>query len=268
MNINTKKIITVATGLALAASIALPAFAKENNRGTGMMNRQNPMMENGIVGTVTSINGTTITVNGLQRVGSTTATTTFTVDASKAIIRKGRVATSTISVITVGDKVMVQGTVTGTSVVAKTILDGIGQNFNEQGDGKLHDKVASTTSQFIGNGQPVIIGSITAINGNTLTITTMASTTYTVDASNAKILQGPNTVALSTLTVGNKVVVQGTINGTAVSASAVINQVGNPGSQGSDQQGQVDNENGQNGQAPKKGFFGNIGGFFKHLFGF
>ena len=91
-------------------------------------------MTSGIFGTVSAINGTTLTIDG--RSASSTpaspelqrgeATTTYSVDASSAKILKGS-ATSTISVsaITVGDKVIVQGTVTGTSVVAKLIVDGL-----------------------------------------------------------------------------------------------------------------------------------------------
>ena len=299
MNITTKKIITVATGLALAASVALPAFAqkdndakgnpgqennqqgrssvapgrmmgggKENNRGVGTVNGQNDMMGRGVFGVVASVSGTTITLNALQRVGSTTATTTFTVDASKATVRKNN-ATSTVSAILVGDKIVVQGTVTGTSVVAKAIFDGIGPMMggqDDKGNQRNRPGMASSTASFMGNGQPVIAGSISAINGNTLTVTTMASTTYTVDASNAKILQGPNAVSLSTLTVGEKVIIQGTINGTSVIATTVIDQVGRSNVQGSGQQDR--GQGGDNGQGQKKGIFGNIGGFFKHLFGF
>jgi len=45
--------------------------------------------------------------------------------------------------------------------------------------------------------------------------------TYTVDASNAKF-QGPNTVTIANISVGNSVVIQGTVNGTSVVASSII----------------------------------------------
>lgn len=77
----------------------------------------------GVFGTVSAINGTTLTVDGHS--ASTTATTTYSVDASSAKIFKGSATTTaTISNIAVGDKVVVEGTVTGTSVVAKVIIDG------------------------------------------------------------------------------------------------------------------------------------------------
>ena len=287
MNIATKKFITVATGLVLAASVAVPAFAQVGNPGSSQgsgargqgngtqapghqAGRQggdngNGMMNRGVVGTVSAISGSTITLSGRQGFASTTTMTTYTVNASSAVVRKGN-ATSTVSAIAVGDKVMVQGTVTGTSVTAKVIIDGVynqmmggrGQNGNRNNPG------SASSTPFMGNGQPIVAGSITAISGSTITVTTMSSTTYTVDATNAKILQGPNPVSLSTLTVGERVIVQGTVNGNSVVATAIIDQVGHIAAPGSTQQGQNNNK----GQNQSKGFFGNIGGFFKHLFGF
>jgi len=81
-----------------------------------------------IFGTVASINGSNITINAMMKSGSSTTPTThvFTVDASNAKIYKGA-ASSTVSIssILVGDKVMVQGKVTGTSIVAAAIRDGM-----------------------------------------------------------------------------------------------------------------------------------------------
>jgi hypothetical protein len=78
----------------------------------------------GVFGTVSAVDGTSLTVLG--RSASSTATTTFSVDASSAKVIKGP-ATSTASVadIQVGDKVIVQGPVSGTSVTAKLIIDGL-----------------------------------------------------------------------------------------------------------------------------------------------
>ena len=75
---------------------------------------------------------------------------------------------------------------------------------------------------------------------------------YTVDATNAKIAQGPNTIAIGAVAVGDMVVVQGTINGTSVVATSVIDQKIATTTT----------------TQPNKGFFGSIGSFFSHLFGF
>ena len=82
----------------------------------------------GVMGKVTSITGTTLTLEGHAGPGS--ATTTYSVDASSAKILKAgtRTASSTsISVtdIQTGDMVMVIGPVSGTSVTATTIIDGL-----------------------------------------------------------------------------------------------------------------------------------------------
>ena len=81
----------------------------------------------------------------------TTTATTYTVDASSATVTKNGAA-STVSAIAVGDTVMVQGTVSGTNVTAKTIRDGVGQG----------------QPAIQGNGQPVVAGTVTAINGNSV----------------------------------------------------------------------------------------------------
>src|SRR5665213_381106 len=78
----------------------------------------------GVIGIVSVVNGTTLTV--LVPNAGNTATTTYSVDASSAKILKGTPpAAASIADIAVGDKVIVQGTVTGTAVVAKNIVDGL-----------------------------------------------------------------------------------------------------------------------------------------------
>ena len=84
-----------------------------------------PMMgKPAIVGKVTAVSGTTLTVDSFRRSATSSATTTFMVDASKAIVKKAN-ATSTVSAITTGDLVLVQGTITGTSIAASLVIDGV-----------------------------------------------------------------------------------------------------------------------------------------------
>ena len=151
----------------------------------------------------------------------------------------------------------VQGTITGTSVVATTIRDGVmggpGMGFGRGGPEK--DKNSTSTKPVIaGNGQPVIAGTISAINGSIVSITNNSSSTYAIDVTNAKISQGPKTITVSTLKVGDKIIAQGTISGTSMTASSVI-----------DQNKPVNTNDDAN---KKPGFFGGIGQFFSHLFGF
>ena len=119
---------------------------------------------------------------------------------------------------------------------------------------------ASSTVQVLGNGQPVVAGTISAISGNTLTLTTTSNVTYTIDATNAKILEGNSTVAIGSLAVGNKVLVQGTVSGTSVTASTVIDQ--------SVPAGASAGGSATVGKGQSRGFFSSIGQFFSHIFGF
>jgi hypothetical protein len=241
------------------------------NHGPGMSGaNRGGAMKLGVFGTVTAINGNIITINGRQGFGPTaTATTTYTVDATNAVIKKNN-ATTTVGNIAVGDMVVVQGTVSGTNVTATAIFDGIigrmggkgGPGMNGwassttpfAGDKSSH---ATTTPPFVGNGQPIIVGTVSVVNGNTLTVTTASSVTYTVDASSAKILKGSNTITLSGIVVGNKVLVQGAVNGTSITASTVL-----------DQSGPANGIPPNMDKGQKYGFFGGLGQFFMHLFGF
>ena len=216
-------------------------------------------MKPGVFGTVSAVNGSTITVNGRQGFGSTAATVSYTVDASNAVVMKNN-ATSSVSSIAVGDSIFAQGTVTGTNVAATSIRDGVMGMNGMRGLGKNGQGMPrmGTSTPVLGNGQPIVAGTISALNGNTITVTTSSNVTYTVDASNAKILQGQVAASVSNLAVGNSVLVQGTVNGTSVTASTVIDQA-RP-TTGSQAPGK--------GQGQSQGFFGGIGKFFMHLFGF
>jgi len=106
-----------------------------------------------VFGKVSAIDGTTLTVLG--RAGTTTmATTTFSVDASNAKILKGS-ATTTVSIgaIAVGDFLGIEGTVSGTSVTATTIHDGLPPRMNRPmgGPGRMGSSTASSTRPWPGS---------------------------------------------------------------------------------------------------------------------
>lgn len=67
----------------------------------------------GVMGNVTAVNGSTITVSG--RNGET-----YTVNADAATVQK--MTTGSLSDVQVGDTIGVQGDVSGTTVTAKTIM--------------------------------------------------------------------------------------------------------------------------------------------------
>ena len=211
---------------------------------------------NGVSGTVSAVSGSTITLTAKQfqrgSTANTASTITYTVDATNAAVTKSGAASS-LSAIAIGDRLMVQGTVSGTAVTATKINDGMGE-----GKGGINSMPNFPT----GNGQPVVGGTISAISGTTITITNSSGTAYTADASSAKFSKdGTASATISSLAVGDSVIIQGTVNGSSITAASVIDNGAAPA--------------GANGQAPGSkpapkhpGFFGQIGGFFKHLFGF
>jgi hypothetical protein len=216
--------------------------------GMGMMHRMP-----GVFGTVSAISGSTLTLSS-KGFGKSATATIYSVDASGATVMKDN-ATSTLSAIAVGDMVMAQGTVSGTSVTATMIRDGMAKGMMDNGTPGMKTKGPTIPS----TGEPVVGGNVSAINGSTLTVTNKAGATYAIDTSSAFIEKGNATSSISAVAVGDDVLVQGSVNGTSVSASSVIDQGVPPTMQ-----------NGST-STPKSGpmdFLGSIGGFFRSLFGF
>lgn len=99
--------------------------ASSTEEHAGMMWRNgssSPMMPT-VVGKVSAVDGTTLTILGHE--GRDTATTTYSVDASDTKVLKAGVGTTTVSSIKSGDMVAVLGILSGSSVSAKLILDGL-----------------------------------------------------------------------------------------------------------------------------------------------
>ena len=168
---------------------------------------------------------------------------------------------------------MVEGTITGTSIKATSIYKGS----MGMGNGAV-------------NGGPRVMGTITKIDGNTITVDsigfsknvpntdtnksdttkpTSETKTYTVDASGATIYKDGVESKISDIAVNNKIVVEGTITDTSIKATKIYEGnmgVANGANRG---QGNWNNANGQNPntQGQKVGFFAKIGNFFKNLFG-
>lgn len=157
----------------------------------------------GISGTAVSVNGNSITLTGKNG-------TTYTVDATSAVITKisnGTKTTITAGQIATGDNLRVMGAVSGTSVTAKTIVDG-----------SMPVKLS-----------PAATGTVSAISGNTITLTS-GSTTYTVDASNAALMvtkPAGTSLANSGIMVGDSITVSGTTTGTNIVATRISD--GKPG---------------------------------------
>ncbi len=253
-------------GFAIGLGIVVPALAATQTGATNWQGGRSEMrggMPSGVFGKVASISGDTLTVTQETRPNATTTPITYTIDGTNAKITKNG-TTSTLSSIVTGDTVMVRGTVNGTSITATLIDDGMMERGGtKEGDTKtLHRNSTSTApiSPVQGNGEPVVGGSVSSISGTTVTITNTSNVTYAVDTSNAKIVKNGTTTTLSSVATGDNLVVQGTVNGTSVIASSVIDQ------------GSGNREKNTTTSAPVSeshfNFFSTIGNFFKNLFGF
>lgn len=211
-----------------SASTTTPSTTTSTTAHTGRHGGKGFAKGSGVAGTVTAVNGTIITITGKN-------STTYTVDATNAKISKinpvvtGTTSTNrpiptliTVSNIAVGDTIMVRGTVSGTSVTATNIIDGKFGSFAGRGD---------HTGAHKGTASPHVGGTVTAVNGNSITVTETSKSgtpvTYTVDVTNAKITERgakgttPTIVTVSAIIVGDKVGVRGTVSGTSVTATNV-----------------------------------------------
>ncbi len=272
------KIKKIASIIAIAAlftslSLTLPASAQSvgvnanvnvgisggsGQQGRGPGGYRMGGMRPAVVGTVSAVNGNSITVSGRQGMGSGAASVTYTVDATNAIVMKNN-ATSSVSNIATGDNVFVQGTVSGTNVTATIIRDGVGMRGAPGAQGG--PRSASGTAPFVGNGNPIVAGKVASINGDSVVITNSSNVSYTVDATNAKVVEGNTAASISNIAVGDTVVVQGTINGNAIAASTIIDRQAGANSGGANPAPGPQN-------AKPKGFLAGIGQFFMHIFGF
>lgn len=194
-------------GAIIISAVAMPmaSFACDNGKVVQARPNQKINMsmigKNMLVGTVTAISGTTLTVTDAKNV-------VYTVDASSAKIDPGMMGASglTVANIMVGDKVIVTGpTAEGAAKTAKTISD---------------------RSMY---GRNIFMGTVTAANGSILTIDTMngkTKTLYTVNVASAALSKGmgkgtPATIAVTDIKVGDRVFAIGTLSGTTVTATSV-----------------------------------------------
>lgn len=144
--------------------------------------------------------------------------------------------------------------------------------------------------------KPAVIGKVTSITGNTIVIqsqkgnaTSTNQLSFTVDATNALVKKGNATSTLADIKIGDSVFVEGTINGTQVTARVIFNgapnmmpgaRVGNKGDlNGDGPRGEKGNKDGGNSRGQNefaqdkhkgesKGLFGGIKNFFGKMFGF
>jgi hypothetical protein len=242
---NTKKIsLLMATAAVLVSGVGMTGLALAD---TTKINGRMPSMEAGdfkrepgVMGKVSAISGTTITLTGKSHVGGVVTDVSYTVDASAATVKKFVAGTDestkptettiTVSDIAVDDTIMVKGTVTETTVTATEII--VGQP--GKGPGERGGKDMSDVKR-----EPGVMGKVSAISGNTVTLSGKSGfgkdatdVSYTVDVSAAtvkKFVAGTDgskptetTIAVSDIVVGDMIMVKGTVSGTTVTATEIM----------------------------------------------
>lgn len=196
------------------AGITTVASAQSSTTGTAVMQGMGMMRGNKgphVHGTVTAVNGTTITIK------SERDSATYTIDASTATFKKATdgsaPTTVTIADIKVGDEVGAMGTLSGTTLTATDVMDG--KFMGRGGMGGMH-----------GRG-PGVMGKVTAVNGSTITVTNHDGTVFTVNAGSATVNK-MTTGSLADVQVGDTIGVQGDVSGTTVTATKIMADLPTP----------------------------------------
>lgn len=173
--------------------------------GRNILNSARGMMGgfgDGVHGTITAINGTTLTV--VDRDG-----TSHTVDASKATVHTHRDrdtgdTNASVSMLAVGDEIGVRGTVDGTNITATDIMSGA----------RGHDRGGM-------RGGRGVMGEVTKVDGNTITVEGRNGKTYTVNATEAEVLRTVEG-SVSDIKEGSRIGIHGDVDGTTVTAERIM----------------------------------------------
>jgi hypothetical protein len=266
-------------------------------QGQGGDQKQGNQNKNGnemISGKVTEVDDDTITITGKKGFGGKeeTASTTYTIDASNAKVsnmtnsanNKTTVSSNSVSDIAIGDRIIVEGKVSGTTITATSIIIGVQINGNNTGDQHNGKNASSSPRGDFKNFN--YSGEITAIDDETISLSTKNSgkdnnsdtTSYSVDTSNAKITSGQGdsqeTLSVSDLSVGDTIGVTGTASDNTITATAITKieksssssqETKNNGNDKSDRNGDRRHASSSQGNETN-GFFQNIFSHFKNFF--
>lgn len=203
-------IITLAAALLIITSATFSdrVFASSGNSSFRKGSyAKHDIRDNGVGGVVESIGSDTITIK-------TKDDTTYSIDVSGAKLLEGKDKVITLSDIKVGDHIFAQGTVSGTSVTATTIFHRLkGANSN------LGKMIKKFKKEFQG-----VVGVVTSVNGNSITVTGKDNLVYVVDASDANIKKGTltTTASIAEIKSGDRLFVRGAVTGTTVVATDIL----------------------------------------------
>jgi hypothetical protein len=173
----------------------------------GGMMRRGSVDRLGVHGTVKSVSGSTITLTGKDG-------NTYAVDVSGASFRKfteGNAVSENLADIVSGDEISVHGTVSGTSVKATEVIEGLpfGPGLGRGFGGHMRNGV---------------MGKVTDVSGSNITVRGIDGKTYTVSAGQASVRRMVSGT-LSDVTVGDTISVMGSVDGQSVTAKTIMDDV-------------------------------------------
>ena len=147
--------------------------------------------------------------------------------------------------------------------------------------GRGRDNASSTRGEWATSTRPVrggmmgsrpFVGTVVSVSGTSFTATGLNKATFTIDASNAKIItrgttptSTPTTLTVGDLTAGENVAVVGQVS--TSTSSIVATQVYAGIRIALPQGGDASNTQDDNGGQPRPNFLQKVGNFFGHLFG-
>lgn len=188
------------------AGYAQLSSANEGGAGIGFMRGMMGGRDegHGIHGTITAINGSTLTVD--------VDGTAYTVNVDGAefhTFADGEVSDATQGDLAVGDSIGVRGEVDGTTVEADHVMEG---------DMKFGDRGGMRGEMRGGRG---VMGEVTKVDGNTITVEGRNGKTYTVNATEAEVLRTVEG-SVSDIKEGSRIGIHGDVDGTTVTAERIM----------------------------------------------
>ena len=202
-----------ATSTPISPSTTVPSTSitpASTPAGSSATSAPNQSLRQGTTGTITSINGNTLSITNLQgnqvtvNVGDNTAIDK-TVAGSLADLQPG-------VFLTVAGAPDTNGNITATSIMIRT------QGFSTPPPGATFAPGTRTTRPGNGTGSGFpnggagrgTLGTLKSVNGNTLTLTTMQGSDVTVDVNDSTSIQKTIAGTISDLQQGESVTVMGT----------------------------------------------------------
>lgn len=213
-----------------ASQAAEPGATSGTSQSGTDTNGSHVKQQRGVAGEITAINGSTITVSSMDRKGkqqttdSTPETSTFTVSTASSTTFS-KIVDGTVGDLAKGDIISIAGTTSNGTVTAKGIRQVDQLPDPEQGQGMRH-----APHQGPGRSGQHTLGTITAVNGSTVTVKTVSGGSVTATTTSDTKVSVIEKASISDLAMGDTIRVKGMVSGTKVAATTVTaGLLGSPG---------------------------------------